>query len=89
MSLLVSFRGYELIRITPKLQVILCGVYFGLFPGFRFQVFQPMILWLLQLIGVYVFLLAALTGQSILATPTGWSIRKIKLTYNTEIIIAE
>ena len=85
----VSFRGYELIRITPKLQDILCGVYFGLFPGFRFEVFQPMILWLLRLIAVYVFVLATPTGQSILATPTGRSLRKINLTYNTEIIIIE
>ena len=85
----VSFRGYELIRITPKLQVILRGVYFGLFPGFRFQAFQPMTLWLLRLLGVYVFVLATPTGWSILATPTGRSIRKINLTYNTEIIIVE
>ena len=88
-SAVVSFRGYELIRIAPKLQVILRGVYFGLFPGFRFKVFQPMILWLLRLIGVYVFVLATPTSRSILATLTGQSIRKINLTDNTEIIIVE
>ena len=80
----ISFRGYELICITSKLQVILRGVYFGLFPGFRFQVFQPMTLWLLRLIGEYVFVLATPTGRSILATPTGRSIQKINLTYNTK-----
>ena len=85
----ISFRGYELIRKTPKFQVILSGVYFGLLPGFRFKVFQPMILWLLQLIGVYVFVLATPTGRSILGTPTARSTRKINLPYNTESIIVE
>ena len=131
MSVSVSFKGYELLRITPKLQVILHGIYFGLFPGFRFKAFQPMILWLLRLIGdefiritpklhvilrgvyfglfprlrfklfqpmilwllrlirVYVFVVATLTGWSILATPTGKSIQKINITYNTVIIIIE
>ena len=67
-------------RITPKLKVILRGVYFGLFPGFRLNIFQPVTLWRLRLIGVYVF---------VLATPTGRNIQKINLTYNTEIIIIE